>query len=151
MRILVLNGPNLQMLGKRETEVYGELTLAEMMEHLRAQADDLGVETETFQSNHEGELVSRIGDSAGNYDGILFNPAAYTHTSVALLDALKATDIPCMEVHISNTAAREDFRQRSITAAACIGQITGLGLDSYLLGLKGLINYINRKQERDFK
>lgn len=149
MKILVLNGPNLQLLGRREPDIYGDLTLDSMIERVSAKASELNVEVEAFQSNHEGELVSRVGASEGVYDGILINPAAYTHTSVALLDALKAVNVPCVEVHISNTAAREEFRRESLTAAGCVGQVMGFGVDSYLMALEGLVGFIKRKRERD--
>ncbi len=146
MKILVLHGPNLQLLGRREPDVYGLVTLDGITAALEAKGVELGVEIESVQSNHEGELVSLIGASDGVYAGILINPAAYTHTSVALFDALRAVDVPAVEVHLSNTAAREDFRHRSLTAPACVGQITGFGVESYLLGLAGLIDFIKRER-----
>lgn len=149
MKILVLNGPNLQLLGEREPDIYGELTLEGIMEALRKRAAELDVAIDDFQSNHEGELVSMIGSARGDYDGILINPAAYTHTSVALLDALKAVDLPAVEIHLSNTARREDFRQESLTAGACIGQVMGFGAGSYILGLQGLVDFIKQSKERN--
>jgi 3-dehydroquinate dehydratase-2 len=146
VKILVLHGPNLQLLGRREPDVYGLVTLDGITAALEAKGVELGVEIESVQSNHEGELVSLIGASDGVYAGILINPAAYTHTSVALFDALRAVDVPAVEVHLSNTAAREDFRHRSLTAPACVGQITGFGVESYLLGLAGLIDFIKRER-----
>jgi len=145
MKILVLNGPNLNLLGTREPGVYGALTLDVIMERLIAKARELSVELEWHQSNHEGELVDRIGASRGRYDGIILNPAAYTHTSVALRDALQGVAVPCVEVHLSNIHAREGFRHTSLTAAACLGQITGFGPMSYVLALEALIEYLGRK------
>ena len=112
------------------------------MAGVKRRAKKLGVETEVFQSNSEGDLVTRIGESAGEFDGIVINPAAYTHTSVALRDAIAATGLPCVEVHLSNVHAREPFRHVSMTAAVCIGQISGFGAMSYLLGLEGIVDYI---------
>ncbi len=140
--ILVLHGPNLQLLGTREPEVYGATTLDEINDLLRERAGTMGVELQVFQSNHEGDLVDRIGQCRGQVDGLIFNPAAYTHTSVALRDALQAADVPCVEVHLSNPAARETFRHRSYTLAACIGQVSGFGPKSYCLALDGLVEYL---------
>ncbi len=147
MKILVLNGPNLQLLGKREPEVYGSDTLADIETVLADKARELQVEIDFRQSNHEGELVSMIAESANGFDGILFNPAAYTHTSVAILDALRAVETPCVEVHLSNTSAREEFRHKSLTVAACVGQVMGFGKESYRLGLQGLVEYIKLNTE----
>ncbi len=144
MKILILNGPNLQLLGRREPDVYGRVTLAEIRRLLAVRARTLKVSLDFLQSNVEGELVTAVGESAGLYDGVVFNPAAYTHTSVALHDAIKASGVPCVEVHLSNVAAREEFRHRSFTAPACIGQIAGFGADSYLLALEGLVGYLRR-------
>jgi 3-dehydroquinate dehydratase-2 len=140
MRILVLNGPNLDLLGKREPGVYGEATLAEIMARVVKRGKELGVAVDAFQSNEEGVLVTAIGRASGTYAGIVFNPAAYTHTSVALRDALTACRIPCVEVHLSNVLAREDFRHKSLTGPVCIGQVAGLGPMSYLLALEGLVD-----------
>ncbi len=142
MKILVLNGPNLQLLGRREPGVYGTETLDDVLERVRARARELGAEIDAAQSNVEGDLVARIGASAGACDGIVMNPGAYTHTSVALRDAVMACRVPCVEVHLSNIHAREDFRHRSLTAAACIGQISGFGSMSYVLGLEALVRFI---------
>ncbi|MBA4389268.1 MAG: type II 3-dehydroquinate dehydratase, partial [Verrucomicrobia bacterium] len=141
MRILVVNGPNLNLLGKREPGIYGRLTLAEIMKNLGARARRLGARIDTFQSNVEGELVSAIGAGMGKYDGIMINPAAYTHTSVAIRDAIQATGLPCVEVHLSNVHAREEFRHTSLTAPVCIGQILGFGAMSYVLALEALVDY----------
>jgi len=142
IKILVLNGPNLNMLGKREPALYGKETLADIMQALEARAVTLGVELANMQSNEEGVLVSRILSSRDKFDGIILNPAAYTHTSVALRDALQAVTVPCVEVHITNTAAREDFRHESLTAGACLGQIMGFGAEGYHLALTGLVRYL---------
>jgi 3-dehydroquinate dehydratase-2 len=144
MRILVLNGPNLNLLGRREPSVYGARTLQDIESMLRERAAALGVEIDFRQHNDEGALVTAIGETPGRFDGLVFNPAAYTHTSVALRDALSAVRIPCVEVHLSNTAAREEFRHRSLTAAACVGVIAGFGADSYLLALEALVGYLRR-------
>ena len=133
MRILILNGPNLNMLGIREPEIYGHTTYADLCAMIQTEADRLGVEAEFFQSNHEGALVDAIQQAYfDGVEGIILNPAAYTHTSVALLDALKAVAIPTVEVHISDVAAREDFRQISYVRPACIATVTGRGFAGYL-------------------
>jgi 3-dehydroquinate dehydratase-2 len=142
MKILVLNGPNLNLLGQREPDVYGTTTLDDVVAAVAEKAGVLGVEIESFQSNEEGELVTRIGDATGTYDGILFNPAAYTHTSVALRDALQASAVPCVEVHLSNIYAREEFRHTSLTAAACVGQVTGFGVISYVIALEAIVEHL---------
>ncbi len=144
MKILALNGPNLQWLGRREPDIYGQDDLDSIMARLKARAKTLGAEVETFQSDEEGRLVTRVGESAGRYDGLILNPAAYTHTSLALADALRACALPCIEVHLSNTQARESFRHVSYTAPVCLGQIMGLGGLGYELALEGLVDYINR-------
>ena len=142
-KILVIHGPNLNLLGQRETEIYGKVTLSEINLQLNKIAQANQVELEIIQSNHEGDIVDAIGQSSNqNISAILINPAAYTHTSVAIRDALSAIKIPSVEVHLSNIYKREDFRQKSLTAAATYGQITGLGVDSYRLGLQALINLI---------
>jgi len=151
MRVLVLNGPNLGLLGRREPDVYGSQSLEDIVALLTARATELGVELDAFQSDEEGALVSRIGQSEGQYDGIIFNPAAYTHTSLALRDALQASTVPCVEVHLSNTLARESFRHESLTGAACIGQIMGFGARSYLLALQALVEVLGAKNTADGK
>ncbi len=135
MKLLVLNGPNLNMLGIREPELYGSESFAALCRRLSEYAEEHGVEIEQYQSNHEGDLVDKIQAAYGNTDGIVINPAAYTHTSVALLDALKAVSIPAVEVHISDVARREDFRQVSYVRAACEKTICGHGLDGYFEAL----------------
>ncbi len=138
MRILILNGPNLNMLGIREPEIYGHTTYADLCAMIQAEADRLGVETEFFQSNHEGALVDAIQQGYGRVDGIVINPGAYTHTSVALLDAVKAVGIPTVEVHISDPDTREPFRRTSYIRAACVRTIKGHGLEGYLEALRFL-------------
>lgn len=142
MKILVLNGPNLNLLGVREPAVYGRQDYAALLDAVHAEAAALGAEVDVLQSNIEGELVTWIQQALGVYDGILINPAAYTHTSVALLDALKAVALPAVEVHLSNIHAREAFRAHSYTATACVGQVLGFGLQSYALGLRALVGHI---------
>ena len=132
MKILVINGPNLNMLGIREPDIYGRTTYADLCALIKAHAEKLGVEVELYQSNHEGDLVDKIQEAYGRIDGIVINPGAYTHTSVAILDALKAVAIPSVEVHISEVDKREEFRQISFVRLACFATITGHGLDGYL-------------------
>jgi len=141
-RILILNGPNLQTLGRREPEIYGTLTLAEIEALVRKTARELKVAVEFRQSNHEGELLDWIGTAPDRFDGIVINPAAYTHTSVALRDALMAAALPAIEVHLSNIHKREEFRQHSLTAGACKGVICGLGGDGYAWALRALVKIL---------
>ena len=131
MKILVLNGPNINMLGIREPDIYGKQSFQELLTILEETGKTLGVTVEQFQSNHEGALVDKIQEAYGCFDGIVINPAAYTHTSVAILDALKAVAIPAVEVHISQVDAREPFRQVSYAGMACVKTIQGQGLDGY--------------------
>ncbi len=143
-KILVINGPNLQLLGSREPEVYGTDTLDDIEKRLEKLAGDMGVELVFLQSNHEGEIVDTIGSTPKNeIDGIIINPAAYTHTSVAIRDALASISLPAIEVHISNIHKREEFRQHSLTAAVCTGQICGLGIQGYELALRSIASIIN--------
>jgi 3-dehydroquinate dehydratase-2 len=144
MKILVLHGPNLNLLGTREPAIYGTLTYNEINSALSAFAVDLGLELSIFQSNSEGAIIDRIHSAIGAYDGILINPAAYTHTSVAIRDALAAVALPTVEVHLSNVHSREEFRSRSFIAPVAVGQISGFGLDSYLLGLRAIFNHITK-------
>ena len=132
MKILVINGPNLNLLGKREPDIYGTQSLDDIVSLIREKASGLGVDIDEFQSNDEGAIVTKIGGVDGVYEGIIINPAAYTHTSVAIGDALKAVDAPSVEVHLSNIHGREEFRKNSMTAAACIGQVAGFGGNSSL-------------------
>jgi 3-dehydroquinate dehydratase-2 len=142
MKILVLHGPNLNLLGKREPEIYGKITLEDINDRCKALACELAVETEFFQSNHEGELVQRIQEALGVYQAIVFNPGAYTHTSIALRDAIASTGIPTVEVHLSNIYKREDFRQHSFISGVAAGQITGFGVESYLLGIRAAVQAV---------
>jgi 3-dehydroquinate dehydratase II len=140
MKILYINGPNLNLLGARETDIYGRTSLAEIEKQVRHRASELGVEIEFYQSNHEGEIVDRIGQCAGGQaDAIVINPAAYTHTSVAVRDAIAAVRVPAVEIHLSNIHAREAFREKSLIAPVCVGQISGFGPMSYVLGLEAAV------------
>jgi 3-dehydroquinate dehydratase II len=140
MRILFLNGPNLNLLGRREPHIYGRTNLAEIEAKVRARARKLKVRIEFRQSNLEGELVSWIQQAKGEFDVVVLNAAAYTHTSIALRDAISAVGIPTIEVHLSNIHAREEFRHKSLIAPVCCGQIAGFGANSYLLALEASIN-----------
>jgi 3-dehydroquinate dehydratase-2 len=143
LNILVLHGPNLNLLGQRETSIYGSATLSSISETLEGIAGELGVTLSHFQSNHEGELVDKVQAAHGNFHGILVNPAAYTHTSIALRDAFGAVEIPFVEVHLSNIHAREEFRQKSLLADLAIGSVVGFGPSSYFLGLKALVGALS--------
>ena len=145
MKILVLNGPNLNMLGIREPGIYGSETYRDLLEKIAAHAQTRGVSVVFFQSNHEGALVDRIQEAYGNTDGIVINPGAYTHTSIALLDAVKAVGIPTVEVHISDVARREPFRSVSYIRTACVGSIIGHGTDGYLEAMDLLIERSHEK------
>ena len=138
MKILIINGVNMNMLGFREPEKYGSMTLKDLEKDLYAYSFELGIGIETFQSNHEGEIVEKIHSAKGNFDGIIINAGAYTHTSVAIRDAIAAVDLPAIEVHISNIYSREDFRHNSFMSPVCIGQIAGMGIDGYLFALRKL-------------
>ncbi|ATX81869.1 3-dehydroquinate dehydratase [Mariprofundus ferrinatatus] len=150
LRILVIHGPNLNLLGTREPGHYGHTTLADINQSLINLGDSLGLEVTTYQSNHEGELVDRIHQAASeSIDGIVINPAAYTHTSIALRDAMLATNIPFIEVHLSNIHRREDFRHRSMLADAATGIVAGFGGTSYLLALRGLQDHLYQITEQN--
>ena len=142
MKILVINGPNINMLGIREKNIYGVNDYNSLVEKIKKEASELDCQVDFFQSNIEGEIITSIQKAFGVYDGIIINPAAYTHYSIGILDALKAVNIPAIEVHISNIHQREDFRKKSITVEGCIGQISGLGFEGYTLALRGLINLL---------
>ena len=139
MKILVINGPNLNLLGSREPEIYGTTTYAELCRQLHAHAEELGVELEIYQSNHEGDLVDQVQSAYGVFDGLILNPAAYTHTSIALLDALQAVRIPAVEVHLSDVNNREAFRRISYIRQACIASISGHGIRGYLEAMDLLV------------
>ena len=138
MNILVINGPNINMLGIREKNIYGTMNYSMLCDTLNKKATELEVDLDMFQSNTEGKIIDTIQEAYEVYDGIIINPGAYTHYSIAIYDALKSVNIPTVEVHISNVNAREEFRQKSVTAPACVGQISGFGIDSYVLALIGL-------------
>ena len=140
MKILVINGPNINMLGLREPDIYGRVTYETLLVQIEKWAKELGCEVECFQSNHEGDIVDKIQAAYGEFDGIVINPAAYTHTSVAILDALKAVSIPAVEVHISDVTQREDFRQISYAGMACCEHIIGKGTDGYRIAMEFLCN-----------
>jgi 3-dehydroquinate dehydratase II len=144
MKILVLHGANLNMLGKREPGIYGLLSLTEINQQLEQDAKELGVEISCFQSNHEGMLIDTIHAAYQVQDGIVINPGGFTHTSVVLRDAIASVNIPTVEVHLSNIHQREQFRHFSYIAPLAIGQISGFGADSYRLGLRALVNFLNR-------
>lgn len=143
-RVLVLHGPNLNLLGQREPEIYGRQTLAEIDAELSARAKELDLEIQCFQSNHEGELVDRIQEAMGQVGGILINPAGFTHSSVALRDALAAVSLPVIEVHLSNVHARESFRQHSYISPIALGVISGLGAHGYLLALEAMAQHLQQ-------
>ena len=148
MKIAALHGPNLNLLGRREPEIYGHATLDDVNAALAETARELGVEVEAFQSNHEGELVDFVQRSAERVDGFVVNAGAYTHTSIALGDALAGVARPFVEVHISNVFARERFRHRSYLAGHAVGVVSGFGLDSYRMGLRGLVGHLREKGEK---
>jgi 3-dehydroquinate dehydratase-2 len=146
MRILVLHGPNLNLLGTREPGVYGSLTMDDINSRCVALGEELGVEVRCSQSNHEGALIDALHDARTSVDGVIFNPGGYTHTSVALRDAIAAIGIPVVEVHLSNVYAREEFRNKSLVSAVCAGKISGLGWRSYTLALRALVEMLDEKR-----
>ena len=143
MKILVINGVNMNMLGLRETEKYGTMTLKDLEKDLYAFSFEIGIDIETFQSNFEGEIVEKIHSAKDNFDGIVINAGAYTHTSIAIRDAISAVNIPTVEVHMTNIYKREEFRHHSYIAPVCIGQISGFGINSYKLGLEAVVDYLS--------
>lgn len=145
LRVLVMNGPNLNLLGTRETDVYGTATLEDIEGMCVEKAAELGVDVTFYQSNHEGSLIDRLHEARGTCNGVVLNPGAYTHYSYALRDAISAVDLPVVEVHLSDITAREDFRAISVTAPVCIAQISGLGPDSYLKGLDTLVEHLREE------
>lgn len=142
MKILVINGVNMNMLGLREPEKYGTMTLKDLEKELYAFSFNLGVDIETFQSNFEGEIVEKIHSAKDSFDGLIINAGAYTHTSIAIRDAIASIDIPTVEIHMTNIYKREEFRHHSFIAPVCIGQISGFGVNSYKLGLEAIVNYL---------
>lgn len=143
-KVLVINGPNLNMLGIREKNVYGTSTLGDIAASVNEEAGRLGLDADFIQSNHEGELIDRIQDARSKYGVIIINPGAYTHYSIAIRDAIKSVEIPAIEVHLSNIHAREEFRDKSVIAPVCKGQICGLGADGYILALKAAALLLSR-------
>ena len=148
MKLLIINGPNINLLGVREPGIYGTMDYDEMMEYVSRECEAMGVETQFYQSNHEGDLVDVIQQALGQFDGIVINPAAYTHTSIAILDALKAVDLPAAEVHISDIRQREPFRQISYAGMACQGHFIGEGLAGYVHAAAFLKQYIGERGAR---
>ncbi len=143
--ILIIHGPNLNLLGRREKDIYGHSSLDDINRQLASLADELKVSVSFFQSNSEGDLVNAIQNALGTYDALVINPGAYTHTSIALRDAIAGTELPAVEVHLSNIYRREEFRKKSMLADVAVGQITGFQVDSYLLGLRAAVNYLSNK------
>ena len=146
MRILVIHGPNLNLLGEREPGIYGTENLEQVNGAILARAKELGAQCEVFQSNHEGEIIDRLHEARREFDGVVLNAGAYTHYSYAIRDAIAAIRIPCVEVHISNVHAREEFRHTSVIAPACLGVVCGFGGDSYLLALEGLVRRLSQQK-----
>ena len=144
MKLLVINGPNLNLLGRREPDIYGREDFAALCAFIRSAAAEVNAEVELYQSNHEGDIVDKIQDAIDRFDGIVINPAAYTHTSIAILDALKAVGIPAVEVHISDVSKREAFRQISYAGMACVKTYMGLGLDGYRQAILWLKEYLEK-------
>ncbi len=144
MKVLVIHGPNLNLLGDRETDIYGQTSLEEIDQALKDRAKSDGIDIECFQSNHEGDIVEKIQSGKDEVDGLLINPAAFTHYSIALRDAISAVELPVVEVHLSNIYSREDWRSKSVIAPIATGQISGFGMNSYLLGFVALTDFIKK-------
>ena len=144
MKLLLINGPNLNLLGTREPEKYGSVTLEDIESELKTKAAELGAELECFQSNHEGEIIDKIHSARGKFDGIVINAGGLTHTSVSLRDAISSVSIPTAEVHMTNIHAREEFRHTSLISGVSIAQVVGFGKDSYKFALEGLVNYLSK-------
>jgi 3-dehydroquinate dehydratase-2 len=143
MKILIIHGPNLNLLGTRETEIYGKLTLKEINEKIQKFGKEKGIEISIFQTNYEGKIIDIISENREKVDGIIINPGAYTHTSLAIRDVIRAVKVPTIEVHLSNIFAREEFRHTSLIAPVCVGMISGFGINSYILALEALINILS--------
>lgn len=146
MKLLIINGPNINMLGKREPELYGKRDYAALLDYCRESCRSVGAEYELFQSNHEGAIVDKIQQALGNFDGIIINPAAYTHTSVAILDALKAVALPAVEVHLTDIMQREDFRHVSYAGMACVKTYAGYGFEGYRMAAEFLKEYLKKNK-----
>ena len=147
-RILIIHGPNLNLIGSREPEVYGESTLSDIDERLRSHAETAGASVRSFQSNHEGSIIDAVQEAVGLVDGLVINPGAHAHYSIAIRDAISGVDLPAVEVHMSNIHAREPFRRSSVIAPACLGLICGFGWHSYLLGMDALLKHLNESRDR---
>lgn len=145
MKVVVINGPNINMLGLREPEIYGDRSYEDLINYIEGAAKALDVEVTYFQSNHEGKIIDKIQDALGVFDGIVINPAGYTHTSVAILDALKAVNLPAVEVHISDIESRDEFRKISITKGGCMASVIGKGFDGYVVAIKILKGHIENQ------
>ncbi len=146
MKILIINGPNINMLGIREPEIYGKMTYNDLTDYIKAHANNINVNVEFFQSNHEGAIVDVIQNAYNNFDAIVINPAAYTHTSIAILDALKSVGLPCAEVHISDVLKRESFRHHSYVSSACNWHFIGQGKQGYINAINNIKTYLNEKE-----
>jgi 3-dehydroquinate dehydratase-2 len=147
-KVLVINGPNLNLLGTREKDVYGAATLSDIASSVAKEAQALGMDVDFIQTNYEGEIIGKIHEARGKYDAIILNPGAYTHYSLAIRDAVKAVELPCIEVHLSNIYAREEFRSKSVIAPVCAGQVSGFGANSYILALYAASFMLDTSQKK---